>query len=379
MKRVGAYIAALAVLRMWGQLSNASATDCNHNGIDDAEELRFGWTIDANHNGIPDDCEQMGPDCNTNHIRDPDEPEYVDCDGNGVFDVCDPDCDSNGTPDTCDLARGAPDCNANQTLDACEGFGSVQVFNSDVAGWRLAAGQTQAHAIDYYFPGRYEGRGELSPPDATMRLPGVDVTIEDTSGVCAILDGASVPAVSDAAMFAGYISRWTFSRPVYAFYTYYGSQGAAVTATLYSGSCPVATIGRYTSDHPFWARGQGFVSGVGITRIDFQTPELALVGAFVGLAAGEPSLGTLYMPDYHSPVYQTVDLDFALSTTPPQRSGDVNCDGVSNADDIPPFISALLGTGLPQSCGISAADMNSDGVIDGADVQRFIEAIMPPP
>ncbi len=61
-------------------------------------------------------------DCNDNGIPDAQEP---DCDANGVPDECDiaggaPDCDLNGVPDSCDIAGGAADCNANSVPDSCD-------------------------------------------------------------------------------------------------------------------------------------------------------------------------------------------------------------------------------------------------------------------
>lgn len=76
--------------------------DCNHNGVDDAEDIASGYSQDCNTNGIPDECEiaiyPMWPPFG--------EP---DCNGNGVPDECDiaegnsPDCNRNGIPDECDL------------------------------------------------------------------------------------------------------------------------------------------------------------------------------------------------------------------------------------------------------------------------------------
>jgi len=66
-------------------------TDCNSNGIDDAQDISDGTSNDCNTNGVPDECE-------------------VDSDGDGVIDDCDTcagqddhlDTDGDGTPDCID-------------------------------------------------------------------------------------------------------------------------------------------------------------------------------------------------------------------------------------------------------------------------------------
>ncbi len=96
--------------------------------------------IDCNHNGIADlcdvDCDGLGCippcggslDCNNNRV--PDEtPCEADCNLNDISDSCDirdgvsEDCNANTVPDECEvppLCPGCPDCNANGIPDACE-------------------------------------------------------------------------------------------------------------------------------------------------------------------------------------------------------------------------------------------------------------------
>jgi hypothetical protein len=72
-----------------------------------------------------------------------------DCNGNGVWDICDivcggaPDCNGNGIPDDCDIANGtSQDCNQNGTPDECElayphgpdEFGYTYGDSNDVGG-----------------------------------------------------------------------------------------------------------------------------------------------------------------------------------------------------------------------------------------------------
>ena len=64
-------------------------TDCNSNGIDDAQDLADGTSEDCNSNGVPDECE-------------------VDSDGDGVIDGCDVCAGENDNLDT--DGDGTPDC-----------------------------------------------------------------------------------------------------------------------------------------------------------------------------------------------------------------------------------------------------------------------------
>ncbi|MFT7679568.1 MAG: hypothetical protein ACI8QC_003572, partial [Planctomycetota bacterium] len=104
----------------------AGITDCNGNGVEDADDIANGTSLDCNSNGIPDECE---PDCDADGIPDdcevdcnangtPDDCEtFTDCNNNGIPDECEPDCDGDGIPDDCEV-----DCNANGTPDDCETF-----------------------------------------------------------------------------------------------------------------------------------------------------------------------------------------------------------------------------------------------------------------
>ena len=57
----------------------------------------------------------------------------VDCDGNGVPDLCElagHDCNTNGMLDSCDIANGAADCDGNATPDECDIRPHAVVVNS---------------------------------------------------------------------------------------------------------------------------------------------------------------------------------------------------------------------------------------------------------
>lgn len=106
----------------------AGASDCDGDGVMDADEVMSGAESDCNTNGMIDGCEvALGYDCNGNGI--PDSCDIVggapDCDGNLIPDECDlasgsQDCNGNGVVDACDISAGAPDCNGNLVPDECE-------------------------------------------------------------------------------------------------------------------------------------------------------------------------------------------------------------------------------------------------------------------
>jgi hypothetical protein len=122
-------------------------SDCNDNGIDDAEDVAQG-APDLDGNGRPDECD---PDCDGNGLPDayeigsgaidcdgdgvPDSCEMAsDCDGDGIQDACEiadgteADCDGNGIPDSCDLADGAEDVDGDGVPDGCQLDGLVFEF-----------------------------------------------------------------------------------------------------------------------------------------------------------------------------------------------------------------------------------------------------------
>ena len=114
-----------------------SQTDCNFNGIEDAEEIADGILQDVDADGTPDICQE---DCNHNSYPDSYElspagtviPEWergTDVDDNGVPDSCQEDCNNNGHPDSYELSpagtviseweRGT-DLDDNGVPDSCQ-------------------------------------------------------------------------------------------------------------------------------------------------------------------------------------------------------------------------------------------------------------------
>lgn len=105
------------------------ASDCNGNGVPDADDIASGTSLDTNGDGVPDECFF---DCNDNGIQDADDianGTSDDCNGNGTPDECEiaagtlPDCNNNGVADGCDISAGtSEDVNGNGVPDECEPF-----------------------------------------------------------------------------------------------------------------------------------------------------------------------------------------------------------------------------------------------------------------
>ena len=95
--------------------------------------------VDSDGDGVSDDfdnCDLPNPDqldCNNNGIGDVcdlADGTSQDCDGNSVPDECDPDCNENGSPDACDIADGtSQDKNGNGVPDECETGGGNGFYN----------------------------------------------------------------------------------------------------------------------------------------------------------------------------------------------------------------------------------------------------------
>ncbi len=122
-------------------------SDCNGNGVIDADDIANLTSDDCNGNAIPDECDN---DCNDNGIADDCEP-HDDADGDDIWDICDncvndvnpgqEDCDDDGIGDACesdvDLDSVPDDCDncpndANPGQEDCDGDGPGDVCESDV-------------------------------------------------------------------------------------------------------------------------------------------------------------------------------------------------------------------------------------------------------
>ncbi|MBX3395158.1 MAG: choice-of-anchor D domain-containing protein [Phycisphaerae bacterium] len=93
-------------LRTQGLAVEPQITDCNANGIEDAQDIESGASMDCDANGIPDECE-------------------IDSDGDDVIDACDLcadeddriDLNGNGVPDCTEIVNDNPDNNNNNNGD----------------------------------------------------------------------------------------------------------------------------------------------------------------------------------------------------------------------------------------------------------------------
>ena len=96
------------------------ASDCDDDGVMDADAIAANPSLDTNGDGIIDACQ----DCNANGI--PDAVEIglgilEDSDGDGLPDVCEVDCDGNGLPDRFEISLDPDlDKDGNMVLDACQ-------------------------------------------------------------------------------------------------------------------------------------------------------------------------------------------------------------------------------------------------------------------
>ena len=122
-----------------------------------------------------DDC--PGTDCNDNGVEDADDiadGTSMDCDLNGVPDECQSDCDNDGTPDACD--------------DPCEGPSGIE-FDLDDAGGALVeypfthSGLMDEITVEFEFTnyGDFTWAGDvlfavISPSGAAIEFGGYDLT-----------------------------------------------------------------------------------------------------------------------------------------------------------------------------------------------------------
>ncbi len=196
-------------------------------------------------------------------------------------------------------------------------------------------------------------------PGTSLYLAGGVVTLGKFEGQgvpgCAVSDSSTTPAVSDGSLTGQAMFVMDFSPPLSAFYTYYGSLavGETVTMTLYSNGALVTQLVSDQSFDAVDAAGHGFMSDVLIDRIEFTSTDSGgvLVGAFVGLLAGEGSLGTVVIPGYPGPDGETVQVDFGLVFAP-----DCNDNGIDDAEDIAQGGSFdTNGNNLPDECEFSGS------------------------
>jgi hypothetical protein len=71
---------------------DGGSSDCNLNGLDDAQDIADETSLDCNGNGLPDECDLAA--------------WAGDANGNDIPDDCEPDCNHNGVPDAHDIFLG---------------------------------------------------------------------------------------------------------------------------------------------------------------------------------------------------------------------------------------------------------------------------------
>lgn len=276
-------------------------------------------------------------DCDDNSV-----PDYVeiqgnpslDCDLNGNLDACDPDCDSNGTPDACDIAAvPMRDCNTNGRLDVCE----IEQGSGAPGGPFFC---TSACDPDCNFNGR---------PD----------TCDIDSGFSADCNANGVPDECDVAL----------------------SMSPDCNLNLIPDECEIAA-GSPAPGGPFFCMSgcdpdcnvNGIPDACDISSnedpdCDFNgTPDSCDI-------AGNPMLdcnedGVIDVCTASDCNGNMIADECEFPACPGILGGDMDCSGVTNLNDLPSFVEAVLNGTI--SC---PADANKDGAVNGLDVQAFIDAL----
>ena len=252
-------------------------------------------------------------------------------------------------------------------------------FRSDAAGWLRLRPAAKSYAFDQFKPGIAGDTGCTTNGDWAPTLPLDGGTVElwatGSTGIiyCPITDGSSTPAVSDGSM-ATLITklRFDFDPPVTAFHTYYGSLASSDTATmrLFNGATQIAQYTCGVSADNVDAIGHGFSSLVPITNVEITSSDTNLVvGAFVGLASGETSLGTINIPGYSGPTGATVQKDFGVVFGSADLPGDL--DGALRVVNGDGNTSTIVDMGAYEF-NPCPADLNGDGAISVLDLLAVI-------
>jgi len=94
-------------------------------------------------------------------------------------------------------------------------------------------------------------------------------------------------------------------------------------------------------------------------------------GLFGPTGVAFDSAGNLYVVDTNNQRALRFD-------TPFSSAGDLNCDGVTDVDDVAPFVTALTNPDLfaLSGCPLSRGDLDLNGSVDGTDVELFVTLLL---
>ncbi|MHC4092212.1 MAG: hypothetical protein ACYSUF_00565 [Planctomycetota bacterium] len=253
--------------------------------------------------------------------------------------------------------------------------GDVVEYERNADEWLDAVPCEEVRAFDEFYPGGAEHC--VLPPGqlvGILEFVGGTVTVtavDDSQAIeCAVADATGGVNQQDSDGWIGYGTAtltFEFDPPIFSFYAFYGSLGGGTTATmhLYAGEDLVDEITGPVGDNQPYALGHGFVSLTPVDRvvIDKTDPSPVLLGSFIGLHDGEPSLGTITIPGYDGLNGEIVELDFALAwqECASCARADINDDGLVDVSD---FLHLIAEWGPCPGC---PEDIDRSGVVNVID------------
>lgn len=382
--QIGRFKPGFGPLDVYAAVVGPMFEDCNNNGNPDSTDIETNG-IDCDGNGILDVCELAGADCNADGIPDKCQMATGDCNGNGMFDSCETgalDCDNNGVPDNCELA--GHDCNGNGIHDACE----------------LAGADCNANGVPDTCESDCDANGVIDACQADCNANGAaDICdVQGASGGPRTYPSGPVNILTRDNDFVIATINCPLAGPV-----------VDVNLTLnlmhtFTGDIQLR-LKHNTTDVLLYDRtggnGQNFIN----TTLDdeapngIQTEQAPYTGAFnpVGDLSdfdGQSAAGlwTLVVDDNRvqdSGVLLnwslTITVPPGLPTSPDVNSngipdecdicpckGDMNADHALNGRDIKLFVQAVSGA------YVACADMNNSGALNSADVTLFVNKLLAP-
>ena len=346
-------------------LDDPRGLDCNGNGIPDVCDILEGVEGDCDGDGTPDACD---PDCDGDGESDLCEiqsGDEGDCDGDGVLDSCEiaagaPDCDGNGVPDACQLA--GEDCNGNGIPDACDiADGLLGDCNGNGIPDACELGEPLVYRID-------DGGAEFGIRGAGTHMVWLtNYRVEQGAGLIEALEMSFVFLPDNASVTVG-----VWSDPD-------GDGDPTDAQLLTSLAIPAAPLGEFrTIDIPDTYVGPNgtsfFIGGYrAVTDSDFPAPLDA---------SGEEILDRCWVIGHEGPIDLNAladgALEFALVEDALPFSGkwlsrclattttfDCNENGVLDGCEIADgTVEDSDGSGVPDEC----EDCNANGVLDSLDI-----------